>query len=528
MVLRNLWCFILILPLLCASAQTDTVVVFFKDKASSTFSINQPSYYLSPKAIAKRIHLQIDIDSLDLPVNTNYLEDLIQSGAKVIYTLKWFNAALITYDLSNQNTIFNKPYIDHVDVLVSSSLGGTLISQSNSTHYGNSTSVMEFMDVPYMHQLGYRGDGVLIGVIDSGFEGVDTLSLYKRLRDENRIVYTYDIADQESNVYNDHMHGTYVLSVLAADSASYYVGIVPDASYVLLRSEIANKELRIEEYNWVKALEIADSCGVDVINSSLGYNLFDVLHQSYTINDMNGSTTICAQGTHFAYKKGLIIIVSAGNEGNKSWQKVTTPGDSPYVITVGSVNSTGYKSDFSSMGPTTTGNIKPDVVAIGNVFPCVGPDGKIKVTGGTSLASPMITGMVAAILQKESTMPPAEMMALLKRSASNHLQPNNQIGYGIPKFKEAIDLLSLKTLSKSLYVYPNPAQVGITPKLILPDNSYEVSIYDTRGALLLTKELNAEWGIMDLPIEMNQWAAGMYVIVIHTASDVQYIRWVKP
>lgn len=530
MVLRNLFVFGLIYFLfqLCATAQSDTVVVYFKDKNASTFSLSQPLDFLSPKAIVKRTQLQIEIDSLDFPVNTNYITDLNQSGATVLYTLKWMNAAVITYPLSNQSSIFNKSYIDHVDILVSSSKGGILINQASLTEYGNSNNVMQYMDIPQMHQSGYRGSGVLVGIIDSGFEGVDTLSIYQKIRTENRIVYTYDIADQETNVYNDHLHGTYIFSVLAADSSNYYVGAVPDASFVLLRSEIASKELRIEEYNWVKALEIADSCGVDVVNSSLGYNIFDIAHQSYTVNDMNGVTSICAQGSKFAYQKGLIIISSAGNEGTNSWKRITTPGDSPYVITVGSVNYNGAKSDFSSIGPSANGNIKPDVVAIGNTFPCVGPDGHIKVTGGTSLAAPMVTGMVAGILQQTPYLSPAELASLLKRSASNHLQPNNQIGYGTPNFKAATELLSLHTKGQHMYVYPNPAEQGVTPKLVLPNNSYQISIYDTRGAMMLDQTAQAEWGILDLPMEMNSWPAGVYMIVIHIESDVQCIRWVKP
>ncbi|MFN8415782.1 MAG: S8 family peptidase [Cytophagaceae bacterium] len=529
MVLRNLLIVVFfVLHLLCVQAQTDTVVVFFKDKLLSSFSVSQPEQYLSPRAIQKRSQNQIEIDTIDLPVNSTYLEDLQLSGANILYSLKWFNAAVITYPLTNHNTIFTKAYIDHIDVLMSSTLGGTLSSSNTLTDYANSKNVLDYMDVPYMHQSGYRGNGVLIGIIDSGFEGVDTLSIYKNLRTQNRIVYSYDVADQESDVYNDHLHGTYILSVLAADSSGYYVGVAPDASFVLLRSEISNRELRIEEYNWVKALEIADSCGVDVVNTSLGYNQFDIPHQSYTTNEMDGSTSICAQGSYLAYKKGMILVVSAGNEGNKSWQKITTPGDSPYVITVGSVDYSGTKSDFSSVGPTATGTIKPDVVAIGNTFPCIGPDGNIKITGGTSLSAPMITGLIAGLLQQYPNVSPTVMMELLRRSGSNFQDPNNQIGYGVPTFIRASRTFALHNNGQSIYVYPNPAEVGVTPKLTLPSSKYNVRIYNTSGALMLDNEIESIWGIADLPNEMNQWITGMYLIVIHNGSDVQTIRWVKP
>lgn len=518
----------LILPIF-SYGQYDTVVVFFKDKPNAPTDILSPLQYLSQHAIERRYNSSITIDSIDVPVNADYIQQLKLTGAEILYTLKWFNAVLIRCPISTIPTLTQFSFVRFIDDCTSYTIGGSLeyTAFHSSMSFGNSADVLDLMGIPEMHRKGLKGNHVRVGVLDSGFSGVDTLSVFNKLFKNNQIVYTYDVADNETNVYNDHNHGTLVFSVLAADSVGYYVGGIPKADYVLLRTEIASTEHRLEEYHWVKALEIADSCGVSIINSSLGYYAFTDTRQNYPWTALDGETTICANGARYAFNKGILIINSAGNEGQSTWKKILTPGDSPFVLTVGAVDAQNQLLNFSSVGPNANGTIKPNVVAIGNNFPCVESNGQIRVTAGTSLSTPLITSLAVGMKQAFPQLQPSELITLFHQASDQYEQPDNFKGYGIPYFEDLYERYSIQSVGELGYLYPNPTWESSSLYYFSDARVQSMEVYSSLGQQILTTTIQSDEGLILLPPSLSSGNPGIYQIVFHTNKGVRTVRWIK-
>lgn len=508
-------------------AQTDSYIIYLADKHGTSGTLNNPSTYLSIRAIEKKALQNITLDSTDLPVSQNYIDALKAEGAEIIYTTKWLNAVCIKATPSVYTAISALPFVTTGAPMLKIAGSPNTQTLTGTTTINYASNYSDFLGITQMHEKGIKGNGVLIAITDAGFPGVDTLTAFKHLWNNNQLVHYFDVANNESNVFNDDNHGTYMLSVLAGD-ASNYKGIVPDADYVLLRTEVAATESKLEEYNWLRAAEIADSCGADIISVSLGYTTYDNASDSYTYADMNGSTSIIARAADMAYEKGMLVVCSAGNDGANSWKYIGTPADAHNVLAVGSVEINNTKSSFSSFGPSADGRIKPDLCALGAGIYCIRPDGSLFVTGGTSLATPMIAGILAGIKQSYPALSNDILKSILLQSCDNFSHPTNLKGYGVPYYPTVFSYTSIYSQKSKMLIAPNPYQSG---KLILKvpesDVEYSIEIFDNQGKLLFNQSLVAINNMIELNEFVQTFTQGIYFISIESINARETLKWVK-
>lgn len=483
-------------------AQPDTITYWiqFTDKDHNNYSLTKPEEFLSARAIKRREVQQIPYQQNDLPVSSFYIDSLKRMGVVVGNRSKWLNAVAGTVADSvmlqkvNQLSFVKTTRKAGRWSIQPQQLGllAPEVSKDNAmqNEYGESFNQIEMVAGNQIHQLGYRGEGMLIAVLDAGFTGVDYLPAFDNLRQEGRILGTRDFVDGGSFVYHAHTHGMYVLSVMAGYLPGYLIGTSPDASFWLMRSEQGASELIIEEDNWIAAAELADSVGADIINSSLGYSTFDDTTMNHTYADMDGNTTPISRAADIAASKGILVVNSAGNEGNSPWKHILAPSDGDSVLAVGAVDSTGAYASFSSLGPSSDGQVKPNIAAQGQqlvVTSFIEP--YIQRGSGTSFSSPLIAGMSASLWQAFPGKTNMEIIDALHKSAHQYLNPDEKLGYGIPNFANAFYLLSgspfdpVATDSEPI-VYPNPTS-GEAYLFYFSqfDAEMEVDLYNSLGQL---------------------------------------------
>ena len=459
--IRKTFTFLLILFCSQAFAQ-DRYVVQLTDKNNSPYSISTPSAYLSPRAIQRRTNQGIAVDISDLPVNPSYIIGLAATGATVLSHSKWLNT--VTVQTSSQavlNNIDALPYVDTIknvgryahginnqdtdkfrkETLMKNNLSLAIENRAAATasfDYGPSLNQIAMLGGDVMHDNGYTGMGIVIAVIDAGFYNADNMVVFDSLRANNQILGTWDFVSNDANVYDDDPHGSEVLSIMGGNWPGNIVGTAPKANYWLLRSEDNTSENIIEEYNWATAAEFADSAGADVINSSLGYTEFDNPAQNHTYADMEGNTCPSSRAADFAAAKGMVVEVSAGNEGNSPWMHISAPADADSILATGAVDDMENYVGFSSVGPSADGDIKPNVAAQGaGTFVADIFNGGVFPGSGTSFAGPLISGMAACLWQCHPNASNMEIINAIQHSASQFNNPDSLLGYGIPDFPQA-------------------------------------------------------------------------------------------
>jgi subtilisin family serine protease len=535
---RNLLLLLLLLLTFWSEAQINRYMVFFKDKHNSAFSITQPEAYLSQRAIDRREKNDVEISVQDLPVNANYVNEVKQTGALTYYTSRWFNALLIQCNANLLPSIEALTVVDRVELVAPGTLNATtetkspayISARTSSNKNIKTTSQLSMLGLDAMHELNIRGEGVKVAVFDSGFPGVNTVAPFSHLQDN--IKDTYNFVNRQTDVYRNDDHGTEVLSVMAAYQEGSFVGGAYNADYHLYLTEDVGSEYRIEEYNWLFAAERADSAGVDVINASLGYNTFDNAVMNYTKQQLDGSTAVVTRAAQFAADRGIVVVVSAGNEGNNSWQLVTPPADAIGVIAVGSVTSTETRSGFSSIGPTSDNRIKPDLCAMGSGTFVVRNTGNTGTSSGTSVASPLMASLVTGIMQRYDTLTKQEIIDVLRAAASLAESPNNQLGYGVPNFAEVrlrLEVVAgLENPETSRFaVYPNPADSGfvmIESIQILKAEPLQIEVWDMKGSLLKRIENDNLLVEGKARLELTQFPAGLLQIRINQAGQTDIFK----
>ena len=418
---------------------------YFTDKPIADHS--NPSSFLSERSVQRKLDAGVKIDERDYPINTVYLDSLIQFGVTVRTSSKWFNAALIWVADSNQFAQLNgKTFVNKLEFVTKHS-GGVNTLQKDYL-LGEETFVNQFD----YERIAYKGDGVLIAITDGGFLGVDTLRSFQHLFRDNK-VGTVNLLSKSETVFNYNEHGTNVLSLMASSS----IGLVPNASYQLYVTEDVDSESALEEVLWLRAAEMADSSGVDIINVSLGYNVdHDFTDEDYTLFDMNGMTTIISRAANIATEKGIVVVSSAGNDGNTEWGKITSPADALDVITVGSVNRNLQKSVFSSVGPTADDRLKPEIAARGESVQVISSNGSFKNVNGTSFSAPIISSMCAIAKQLSPTLTVSEIKQAVIQSGTDYPNSNNELGYGVFDFGKFIQQAAITTSELVHYfVQPN-------------------------------------------------------------------------
>lgn len=480
-------CFLLLFSLLtiivCGQETPSKFWIQFIDKNNTPYKIEKPSDFLTQKAIKRREKQNIKINYSDLPVNPSYIDIIQKTCAKVLTSSKWYNA--ITAEVNDSATlsqIKSFPFVKTVQRTYKignkriktsrylklehlSIFNENRIKTNNNTNiydYGMAYNQISMLSGDYLHNLGYSGKGMTIAVLDAGFRNVNTITtVFDSMIIQKRLLGTKDFVNPNSNIYGEHYHGMMVLSIMAANYPGYMVGTAPNASYWLLRSEDAGQEDIVEEDNWVTAAEYADSVGADVIQTSLGYTDFDDNTQNHQYSDLNGRTSRASLAATMATRKGMIVVCSAGNEGGGIWQYIGIPADADSILSVGAVDDEAKRSDFSSVGPTADGRIKPDVMAQGGATTVSSTDDGIIIAGsGTSFASPVVAGLTACLWQAFPQLSNMEIIEAIKKSSSKYANPDNYYGYGIPDFSNAFLKLSginVKNLDSNLIdVNPNP------------------------------------------------------------------------
>ncbi|HMQ45853.1 MAG TPA: S8 family serine peptidase [Saprospiraceae bacterium] len=429
--------------------------VTFTDKADSPYSIDDPAAFLSPRAIERREKQGIPITEQDIPVNPAYLAAIRNSGIQILHRSKWFNAATVICSKKEEKILEKLPFVkeaQYVGRVLGTKSGppkfkmDSLLSKPvEGKPYGHGQAQVELLKGERLHQLGYRGKGIYVGVLDGGFTGVDVSPFFDSLRQSERLLFPRDFVDADDFPYESSSHGTKVLSTMAANVPEVFVGTAPLATYVVIKTEDTRSEQRIEECNWVAGLEYADSLGLDIVNSSLGYTTFDDRTMDYEYSDLNGKVSVASQAADIAFEKGMIVVTSAGNEGSSKWKYIGIPADSEKAFSIGATNINGTKAGFSSFGPSADGRVKPDVAAPGSwVTVADAVSFRISTGSGTSFASPIACGLVACLWEAFPDMNNQEILDAIRQSSHQYEQPDYELGYGIPDFEKAYQLLQAK------------------------------------------------------------------------------------
>lgn len=519
------------------SAQTEDAWVFFADKENVQASIDNPITILTQEALDRKALHNIPIDERDVPVNENYITQIKnQSGITVYAKSKWMNCVYVRGSQTNIANLTTLPFVTDIEY-ADKSLNFAPISNpiedkfafeepSRNFNYGFASNQIEMLSGDYLHDQGYTGDGMRIAILDSGFPGVDTEDGFSYVHDDGRILGTYDFIERSETLNNNSSHGTRVFSDIGGYIENDFVGTAPDASFYLFKTEDVTSETPVEEAYWVEALERVDSLGVHVVNTSLGYREYDNPAYSHTYEDLDGQTTFSARGANIGFEKGLLLITSAGNSGNSSFPWVGTPGDSPGMLTIGAVNATGDYASFSSIGPTTDGRIKPDVMAQGQSAYVINQNNEIVTNNGTSFSSPILAGAVACFWQAGLQFPNAQIMHWVRESAHLFNNPTDEMGYGIPNFQTALDMLLLSAEEQqvtSFIVYPNPVSDRLFIEVSENTNSVKAVLHTVMGTKIWEQTLQPQNQGLDVSGLRN----GVYLLTLATDLSSQTLKIVK-
>lgn len=510
--LTNLLLLLFCLP---ALAQQQEYILYFTDKNHSPYTTAAPENFLSAKSIERRVRQHIPVTEEDIPVSNLYLDSLRLEGIEVLYTSRWLNACLILASSEQHSRISASSFVRRIDAADKKYSGMKHLESQYSLQpvydYGASQQQLQLHNIPQMHSEGLTGRGILIAVLDAGFRNADKIQAFQHLFHSEAILMTYDFPSKDVNVYNDHEHGTHVLSIMAAYAPASLIGASFEASYMLLRTEDVSYESSKEEFYWLLAAELADSAGADILSSSLGYNTFDSAIQNYSYEDMDGQTTLITWAAEKAFSKGMLVVNSVGNEGNSSWRYLIAPADGPNVLAVGAVNRTGQFYTVSSRGPSADGRIKPDVVATGQGTIAISPAGNPVSVNGTSYAAPLISGFAANLWQLQPELTNIELIQKIKEYGSQATNPDNNMGYGIPVYKRTTGLNS----SDARTLFINNPVTNFLYFTDLPFDSFILTITDLSGKNIVSSSIENT-----SPFDVSTLASGPYIVSITTRDRV--------
>ena len=499
--------------------------VYLSDKPNAATQLAAPITILTQAAIDRKTNHAIAIDERDAPVHEPYIT-LLKESIGITYKAKskWFNAVHVIGEESAINALLTVhdfiDYIDFADSNLNARVGAVqdkfqLESNLTDFTYGSTQNQVEMIHVDALHTADYTGDGVVVAVIDAGFPNVDTMTGFERLRTAGNLMGGYDFVNKTADVYNSTAsdHGTKVLSTMAGYIENQYVGTAPDATFYVFLTEDVYNESPLEESYWVEAVERADSLGVQIINTSLGYKDFDNSNYDYSDEDLNGTTTYISRGANIAFEKGLILITSAGNSGASG---ISAPGDAAGVLTIAAVDGNGNYASFSSQGSVLQPTHKPDVAARGSGSYVINKNNQITQSNGTSFSSPILAGGVASLVQALPNATNAEIYAYVRESASQYTIPDFFIGYGIPDFDNALTLGLENQFNSKLdfEIFPNPVISDLVVKFPDSISSATIMIHNLLGQSVYENQLESMQ-----PIRMEALSNGLYVLTICTATQ---------
>ena len=527
-------------------AQQHTYLVKLKDKSSNTYSVSSPGQFLTAKAIQRRQKCKVSVDEKDLPVTQTYIDQIAATGAQVLYPIKWLNGLVVRSDSTVKAQIASLPFVMSADKNIKSRKASTSATQETSSLCETASETdyaytqKDMLGMIQMATDGYNGSGMLIAITDNGFLHADTMSVFSSLFSNGQVLDTWDLVDLDKTVYGEGSgHGSDVFSILAGHLPNQMSGPATGAHFLLLRTEDDASESPLEELNWVRAAEMADSIGTDILQVSLGYSTFDDPSLNYTQSDLDGNTSYISQGATIGATRGLVIVVSAGNAGNSSWGKILCPADAIGILSVGAVDASKQRATFSSIGYSADGRVKPDVMAMGSSTSYVSAGtGAVAYGSGTSFASPLISGLAAGLMQAYPTLTHDDLILSVISSADRYASPNADYGYGIPNYQEASAYARL--LVASIYdqlltdqgselVFPNPMTTVLSLKIPLKEVGHVLNwkLYTVTGALVEEGELLAESVVVNLFSDAAALNKGIYCLTVSYEDHFSTFKVIK-
>jgi len=521
--------------------QTQDAWVFFADKENVAEALANPITILTQDALDRKEMHDVEIDERDVPVTEAYIAQIKAApGITYFAKSKWMNCVYVQGEQIDIENLLDLPFVVDIewadkDLNFPNPVVGTTpdkfaIENQNSRieyNYGTAANQIEMIHGDYLHEQDFTGEGMVVAVLDAGFPGFQTNPGFANVINEGRLLGTYDFTARTTDVTGTSTHGSKVTSTTVGYLDNLYAGTAPNASLYLFVTEYGPDENPREEAWWVEALERSDSLGVDVINTSLGYQDYDNPAYTHTYEDLNGITTFAARGANIAYEKGMVLVTSAGNDGN-GFGTVGTPADAIGILAVGAVDSNGNYASFSSRGPTVDGRIKPDIMVQGSGSALINENGNLDFGSGTSYSSPIATGSVTCLWQSSPTTKNFELMQVIRESAHLYNNPTNQMGYGIPNFQQAYGILhglgiEDELLNTTFAVYPNPVQDYLFVSFPKQLNEATVMVYNILGELVLKSDVSAN----NNKVNFSSLTSGIYIANIRGGDAQNSFKIVK-
>lgn len=522
-----------LLPGLKTHSQTapNAYLITLTDKDNSPFSVDNPFAFLSQESIERRERQHIKITKTDLPVNPKYIDSIKKYVTKVWFKSRWFNTVTVQItDSANLFKVKQLPFVKKLQKAENHKLKTECIIESpvKKLDYGVSFHQIEMMHGNLLHLEGYKGACVPIAVLDAGFKDVNQIQAFSHLFTNNQLVLTHDFYKDSAVGFNEDSHGMRILSAMTGIIPGKLIGTAPEADYLLFRTEFGESEYIWEEDAWIAGIEKADSAGAWLVNSSLGYQDFDDSTTDHSYSDLDGKTTRISRAATMAARKGILVISSAGNEGRGPFYKISAPADADSILAVGAVDSTGAITDFSSIGPSFDGRIKPDIVAMGKlVYVASESDGETGFSSGTSASAPLVTGLAACLWQAFPDATNMEIRDAIIKSASQYTHPDTIKGYGIPDFYKAY--LQLKGgqylfQEKIMRIYPNPSHDKVTVIFYSKEKrNRNLILTDNTGRIIFDIPISSEAGILEtVKFNIHYLTPGIYQLTI--SGDGSLIR----
>jgi hypothetical protein len=526
--------------------------VSFVDKQGSP-PLSNPQLFLSQRSIDRRIAQGLSVDASDQPVSPDYIDSVLaETGGVLHLTSRWLNHCVVLTNDSTDILLLNgKPYVSGIKHVATYSSGlhnrpsgdndkydkfgsevdlsGLLRTTGSPAFYGTTYNQTQVVNGDHLHDRGYKGQGKLIAVLDEGFSWVNTNRAFDYLRNSGRLVDKYNFVYDSDSVYGYSSHGTSSLSTIAAYVPDTFVGAAPEAEYALYITEYAGAEQEIELDNMLAATERADSLGADIVTESLGYNLYtNPFYYPFVYADIDGKSSVAAKAANIAASKGIIFVASAGNEGGVGWNYVLTPGDADSAITVGSVSEFKVVAGNSGYGPNAAGRRKPDVCMVGNPAAVLTTGVNANFINGTSFATPQLAGWAACLWQSSPSRNAYQIKTAIIESAHAYATPDNHIGYGVPDFKKAQELLGIKgpivNVNNWLAASPNPFTKDIFVAIYHDSGDVELMLAGMDGRTIFVDKRVLNRGTHTLTLTTPELATGIYILTVTAGEKKQSIR----
>lgn len=440
--------FLFVIPSLSATDfLSEYVAVVFKDKGAAFEEQVSVAHLLSGQSLQRRSRQGLSLDWHDYPVDSTYIRQITAAGLQVVGVSKWLNLCLVklTENRSAEIQLLrSQAFVKEIKYLGGKGKTEGFPGEMPDPDPQVSEALRDIykaMNLDSLHHKGFRGEGMTVAVLDAGFWGADTLSGFRDLFTRGQLQGVKDFTGGEFPLYSGTAHGTRVLSLLHVLNGTDLLGSAPAANIWLMKTEDISYEHPLEEFYFVQALEYCDSIGVDVVNASLGYYSFDDTAYSYNNNQLYTSFSIATQAAALAASRGMILVTSAGNEGDIRWKEITFPADADSILAVGAVNTHGRATRYASYGRADAPFVRPNVAAPGHKIYTLDERGRFNMAFGSSYAAPLISGAILCLWEMFPDQPAIQVIRALERSAAAYESPHLQSGYGMPDLMKASRIL---------------------------------------------------------------------------------------